>query len=168
MALEFTSAELVTLMREIQLFGETAQRARHATSNMLTLVPTHGVCIEASPELNVYSHSYPRTAPVGANLSGPLGTLTGDTWCGPVSFAPPAVTPVPNSGYDQLMASCVRLGPLFTSSVMVAQLMRPSGATAGVSTRWVPSFLGVRLVQARACVQISAHQVTRGMDRYAP
>ena len=131
LALEFTNAELVALMREIQLFGETAQRARHATNNMLTLVPTHAACIEAPSEPSVYSHSYPRTAPVGANLSGPQATLTGGTWCGPVSFAPPAATPGPSSGYDQLMASCVRLGPLLTSSVMVAQLLRPSGPPPG-------------------------------------
>jgi hypothetical protein len=40
LALAYSGAELVTLMREVQVFVETAQRARHATSNMLTLVPT--------------------------------------------------------------------------------------------------------------------------------
>ena len=53
------------------------------------------------------------------------------TWCGPVSVAPPAVISTPGSGYDQLMASCMRLGPVFASSVMVAQLVRPSGPPPG-------------------------------------
>ena len=42
------------------------------------------------------------------------------------------------------------------------------GAAAGMSTRGVPSLLGIWLVQTWACVQVSAHQGTHRVDRHAP
>jgi hypothetical protein len=46
LALTFTQAELLTLMQEIQAFGEAAQLAQHATTHLHTITPTHAALTE--------------------------------------------------------------------------------------------------------------------------
>jgi len=50
LSLKYTGVELMALMREIQVFGVSAQRSKHAITNMLTMSPTHGLCMASGAD----------------------------------------------------------------------------------------------------------------------